>query len=176
MLLTVQWRLSVRIACLAAAATAELCVAHLLQCGGKLQSSFSGSAVDVFSKTLRGLAATKLTKPSAFRTADGVGYAVRCSYKVSFTQPGDTQPTLPHAGPAQICCLQCAQLGWAVLYCAVLCCAVLCCLVLCCAVLCCIVLCCAVLCCAVLCCAVLCCTVLLTAYEDTTCTLPPSYS
>ena len=54
----------------------------VLQCGGKLQQSFSGSAVDVFSKTLRGLAATKLTKPSAFRTADGVGYAVRCSYKV----------------------------------------------------------------------------------------------
>ena len=54
-----------------------------LQCGGKLQQSLSGSAVDVFSKTLRGLAATKLTKPSAFRTADGAGYAVRCSYKVS---------------------------------------------------------------------------------------------
>ena len=54
----------------------------VLQCGGKLQQSLSGSAVEVFSKTLRGLAATKLTKPSAFRTADGVGYAVRCSYKV----------------------------------------------------------------------------------------------
>lgn len=54
----------------------------MLQCGGKLQSTFSGSAVDVFTKTLRGLAATKLTKPSAFRTADGAGYAVRCSYKV----------------------------------------------------------------------------------------------
>lgn len=53
-----------------------------VQCGGKLQQSLSGAAVDVFSKTLRGLAATKLTKPSAFRTADGVGYAVRCSYKV----------------------------------------------------------------------------------------------
>ena len=53
-----------------------------LQCHGKLQQTLSGSAVDVFSKTLRGLAATKLTKPSAFRTADGVGYAVRCSYKV----------------------------------------------------------------------------------------------
>lgn len=51
------------------------------KCGGKLQQSLSGSAVDVFSKTLRGLAATKLTKPSAFRTADGAGYAVRCSYK-----------------------------------------------------------------------------------------------
>ncbi|KAL3141436.1 hypothetical protein ABBQ32_005004 [Trebouxia sp. C0010 RCD-2024] len=51
------------------------------KCHGKLQQSLSGSAVDVFSKTLRGLAATKLTKPSAFRTADGVGYAVRCSYK-----------------------------------------------------------------------------------------------
>ncbi len=56
-----------------------------LQCGGKLQQSLSGSAVDVFSKTLRGLAATKLTKPSAFRTADGAGYAVRCSYKVTHT-------------------------------------------------------------------------------------------
>ncbi len=54
-----------------------------LQCGGKLQQSLSGSAVDVFSKTLRGLAATKLTKPSVFRTADGAGYAVRCSYKVT---------------------------------------------------------------------------------------------
>ena len=59
-----------------------------LQCGGKLQQSLSGSAVDVFSKTLRGLAATKLTKPSAFRTADGAGYAVRCSYKVSHTCSG----------------------------------------------------------------------------------------
>lgn len=58
----------------------------VVQCGGKLQQSFSGSAVDVFSKTLRGLAATKLTKPSAFRTADGAGYAVRCSYKVSYQQ------------------------------------------------------------------------------------------
>ena len=59
-----------------------------LQCGGKLQQSLSGSAVDVFSKTLRGLAATKLTKPSAFRTADGAGYAVRCSYKVGHVSCG----------------------------------------------------------------------------------------
>lgn len=53
-----------------------------LQCGGKLQTSMSGPAYDVFAKALRGLGAAKLTKPGNFRTADGHGLAVRCSYKV----------------------------------------------------------------------------------------------
>ena len=73
-----------------------------VQCGGKLQQSLSGAAVDVFSKTLRGLAATKLTKPSAFRTADGVGYAVRCSYKV---HAGFVMVPLPCLACCQIACL-----------------------------------------------------------------------
>jgi len=55
----------------------------LLQCGGKLQRDLDGPAYDVFAKALRGLAAAKLTKPGSFRTADGSGYAIRCSYKVS---------------------------------------------------------------------------------------------
>ena len=65
---------------LAAAITQSpiLCV----QCGGKLQTSISGPAYDVFAKALRGLGAAKLTKPGNFRTADGHGLAVRCSYKV----------------------------------------------------------------------------------------------
>lgn len=43
----------------------------------------SGSEPEVFARMLRGLAATKLTKPGNFRTADGAAYAVRCSYKVT---------------------------------------------------------------------------------------------
>lgn len=83
-----------------------------LQCGGKLQQSLSGSAVDVFSKTLRGLAATKLTKPSAFRTADGAGYAVRCSYKVTHTCccQFDHQPKCPRP-------TTCKQFCWDILSC-----------------------------------------------------------
>ena len=42
-----------------------------------------GSEPEVFARLLRGLAATKLTKPGSFRTADGTAYALRCSYKVA---------------------------------------------------------------------------------------------
>ena len=54
------------------------------QCGGKLQREFEGAAYDVFARTLRGLAATKLTKPGTFRCTDGdgEGHALRCSFKV----------------------------------------------------------------------------------------------
>ena len=70
-----------------------------LQCGGKLQTSISGPAYDVFAKALRGLGAAKLTKPGNFKTADGHGLAVRCSYKV-----GDSNATgCPPLG--LLCCL-----------------------------------------------------------------------
>lgn len=49
--------------------------------GGRLQASYSGPAAEVFAKTLRGLSGAKLTKPGAFRDAEGSGFAVRCSYK-----------------------------------------------------------------------------------------------
>lgn len=57
------------------------------QCGGKLQREFEGAAYDVFARTLRGLAATKLTKPGTFRCTDGdgEGHALRCSFKVRIT-------------------------------------------------------------------------------------------
>jgi hypothetical protein len=53
-----------------------------MQCGGKLQRSFEGPAHEVFARVLRGLSGKKLTKPGAFRSADGSGCAVKCSYKV----------------------------------------------------------------------------------------------
>eukprot|EP00891_Asterochloris_glomerata_P007691 jgi/Astpho2/7691/Aster-02572 len=61
--------------------TEEQLAAKNERCGGKLQTSMSGPAYDVFAKALRGLGAAKLTKPGNFRTADGHGLAVRCSYK-----------------------------------------------------------------------------------------------
>jgi hypothetical protein len=71
----------------------------MLQCGGKLQKSLEGPAYDVFIKALRGLSACKLTRPSKFRTADEVGFAVRCSYKVcslqSSQQPACTVALYP---------------------------------------------------------------------------------
>lgn len=50
--------------------------------GGKLQRSYSGPATDVFARVLRGLSGSKLTRPGAFRDAEGSGFAVKCSYKV----------------------------------------------------------------------------------------------
>uniref|UniRef100_A0A1D1ZTD4 FACT complex subunit SSRP1 n=1 Tax=Auxenochlorella protothecoides TaxID=3075 RepID=A0A1D1ZTD4_AUXPR len=49
--------------------------------GGKLQRSYSGPATDVFARVLRGLSGSKLTRPGAFRDAEGSGFAVKCSYK-----------------------------------------------------------------------------------------------
>ncbi|KAK9813590.1 hypothetical protein WJX73_008969 [Symbiochloris irregularis] len=40
-----------------------------------------GAKYDIFARVLRGLSNSKLAKPGKFRTADGQGYAVRCSYK-----------------------------------------------------------------------------------------------
>ena len=54
----------------------------ILQCGGRLAMQMAGTTPEVFARLLRGLAATKLTKPGNFRTADGAAFAVRCSYKV----------------------------------------------------------------------------------------------
>ncbi len=62
-------------------------LAHL-QCGGKLQRSLEGPAHEVFARVLRGLSGKKLTKPGSFRSADGNGSAVKCSYKVSRQCPG----------------------------------------------------------------------------------------
>lgn len=42
-----------------------------------------GPTYDVFARVLRGLSNSKLAKPGKFRTADGLGYALRCSYKVA---------------------------------------------------------------------------------------------
>ena len=75
---------------LAAATTQSLILR--LQCGGKLQTSISGPAYDVFAKALRGLGAAKLTKPGNFRTADGHGLAVRCSYKVGCSKATQRPP------------------------------------------------------------------------------------
>ncbi|KAK9811520.1 hypothetical protein WJX72_005220 [[Myrmecia] bisecta] len=61
--------------------TEDLLAAKNEKCGGKLQKSMDGPSFDVFARTLRGLSSAKLTKPGAFRTADGVGYALRCSFK-----------------------------------------------------------------------------------------------
>lgn len=51
------------------------------KCGGKLARTISGPAYEVFARVLRGLSGAKLTKPGAFRDAEGTGYAVKCSYK-----------------------------------------------------------------------------------------------
>lgn len=59
------------------------------KCGGKLQRSMSGPAYEVFAKVLRGLSGAKLTKPGAFRAADGESYALRASYKAA---AGDLYP------------------------------------------------------------------------------------
>lgn len=57
--------------------------ARRAQCGGKLARELEGPAYEVFARALRGLAATKLTKPGTFRCMDGggEGHALRCSYK-----------------------------------------------------------------------------------------------
>jgi len=57
----------------------------ITQCGGKLSRQLEGPAFDVFSRTLRGLADSKITKPGQFRTEDGSGSAVRCLLKVRQT-------------------------------------------------------------------------------------------
>ncbi|KAK9825879.1 hypothetical protein WJX81_000254 [Elliptochloris bilobata] len=61
----------------------ELLAAKNEKCGGKLQRELEGPAFEVFARVLRGLAATKLTKPGTFRCmdGDGEGHALRCSYK-----------------------------------------------------------------------------------------------
>ena len=57
----------------------------LLQLNGKMEieRENEGPTYDVFARLLRGLAGARLSKPGKFRTADGVGYALRCSYKVT---------------------------------------------------------------------------------------------
>ena len=54
-----------------------------MQLNGKMEieREHDGPTYDVFARLLRGLSGTKLSKPGKFRTADGVGYALRCSYK-----------------------------------------------------------------------------------------------
>ena len=59
----------------------------MVQCGGKLSRQLEGPVYDVFARTLRGLANSKITKPGQFRTEDGSGSAVRCSLKVLCAPP-----------------------------------------------------------------------------------------
>ena len=47
----------------------------------EIERENDGPTYDVFAKLLRGLSGSRLAKPGKFRTADGVGYALRCSYK-----------------------------------------------------------------------------------------------
>lgn len=54
----------------------------LLQLKHELTREQEGPKYDVFVRVLRGLSNSKLAKPGKFRTADGMGYALRCSYKV----------------------------------------------------------------------------------------------
>ncbi|MEW5299939.1 MAG: hypothetical protein WDW36_002908 [Sanguina aurantia] len=54
-----------------------------------LQPSLSGPLHELFVRILRGLSAAKVTKPGAFRNADGEGASVRCSYK---TEDGHLYP------------------------------------------------------------------------------------
>ena len=49
--------------------------------GAKLQKVMRGASPDVFARVLRGLSGSKLTRPGAFKDAQGEGNAVRCSYK-----------------------------------------------------------------------------------------------
>ena len=58
----------------------------------------------MFARVLRGLSNSKLAKPGKFRAADGMGYALRCSYKV-----GLDCAAYSFAGLRIISCL---RLGW----------------------------------------------------------------
>jgi len=49
--------------------------------GAKLTKEMSGTAPEVFARVLRGISGAKLTRPGAFKDAEGEGQAVRCSYK-----------------------------------------------------------------------------------------------
>ena len=53
-----------------------------MQLKHELTKEQEGPKYDVFVRVLRGLSNSKLAKPGKFRTADGLGYALRCSYKV----------------------------------------------------------------------------------------------
>lgn len=57
-------------------------ILHLQLNDKKLMRTLEGPAYDVFARTLRGLATTKVTKAGKFLTADRSGHALRCSYKV----------------------------------------------------------------------------------------------
>lgn len=61
----------------------ELLAAKNKANGGKLAKTYAGPAADVFARVLRGLSGAKLTRPGAFRDAEGSGFAVRCSFKAS---------------------------------------------------------------------------------------------
>ncbi len=56
----------------------------------------------MFARALRGLAATKLTKPGTFRTADGdgEGHALRCSYKARACASNPALKGLPQTAAA----------------------------------------------------------------------------
>ena len=58
----------------------EVCIP--VQLKHELTKEQEGPKYDVFVRVLRGLSNSKLAKPGKFRTADGLGYALRCSYKV----------------------------------------------------------------------------------------------
>ena len=64
----------------------------LLQLKHELTKEQDGPTYDVFARVLRGLSNSKLAKPGKFRSADGLGYALRCSYKVQTHPPAHHQP------------------------------------------------------------------------------------
>jgi hypothetical protein len=57
----------------------------------------SGPLFEVFARTLRGLAACKVTRPGSFRNAAGDGHAVRCSYKVGWNGCGRRRERTRHS-------------------------------------------------------------------------------
>ena len=63
------------------ASHADMCTGDV-QLKHELTMDQEGPTYDVFARVLRGLSNGKLAKPGKFRTSDGLGYALRCSYKV----------------------------------------------------------------------------------------------
>lgn len=62
--------------------SSRACMCAAMQSKHELTREQDGPTYDVFTRVLRGLSNSKLVKPGKFRTADTLGYALRCSYKV----------------------------------------------------------------------------------------------
>lgn len=62
--------------------SAEDLEAKRAKCDGKLDTHYDGKTFDIFSRVLRGLSASRIVKPSQFRSAlDESAYSIRCIYK-----------------------------------------------------------------------------------------------